>query len=53
MNSLRGLVYYAGSNPERVFGLTRDQIRDRYQDYVDKFSIRIEKGHSRTQSIDA
>lgn len=33
-------------NPERDFGVTRDQIRDRYQDYIDKFSIRIEEDHA-------
>ena len=33
-------------NPERDFGVTRDQIRRRYQEYIDKFSIRIEKRHA-------
>ena len=33
-------------NPERDFGVTRDQIRQRYQEYIDKFSIRIEERHA-------
>ena len=33
-------------NPERDFGVTRDRIRDRYQDYIDKFCIRIEEEHA-------
>ena len=32
--------------PERDFGVTRDQVRDRYADYVEKFSIRIEEDHA-------
>ena len=33
-------------NPERDFGVTRDSVRDRYQDYIEKFSIRIEEDHA-------
>ena len=33
-------------NPKRDFGVTREQIRNRYQSYVDKFSIRIEEDHA-------
>ena len=33
-------------NPERDFGVTRAQIRDRYQAYIDKFDIRIEESHA-------
>ncbi len=33
-------------NPERDFGVTREQIRSRYQDYIEKFSIRIEEDHA-------
>lgn len=33
-------------NPERDFGVTRSQIRERYKDYVEKFSIRIEEQHA-------
>jgi len=33
-------------NPERDFGVTRDQIRNRYRDYVEKFSVRIEEKHA-------
>ena len=33
-------------NPERDFGVTREQIRNRYQSYIDKFSIRIEENHA-------
>jgi len=33
-------------NPERDFGVTREDIRARYQTYVDKFSIQVEKQHS-------
>ena len=36
------LVY----NPERDFGVTREQIRERYADYIKKFSIRIEESHA-------
>ena len=32
--------------PERDFGVTRGQVRDRYRDYIEKFSIRIEKDHA-------
>ena len=32
--------------PERDFGVTRDQVRHRYADYVEKFSIRIEEDHA-------
>lgn len=33
-------------NPERDFGVTRDQVRDRYTAYIEKFSIKIEQKHS-------
>ena len=33
-------------NPERDFGVTREQIRDQYQRYIDRFSIRIEENHA-------
>ena len=33
-------------NPERDFGVTREQIRNRYQAYIEKFSIRIEENHA-------
>ena len=33
-------------NPERDFGVTREQIRDRYQAYIEKFSVRIEEHHA-------
>ena len=33
-------------NPKRDFGVTREQIRNRYQSYIDKFSIRIEENHA-------
>ena len=33
-------------NPERDFGVTREQIRHRYQNYIDRFSIRIEENHA-------
>ncbi len=33
-------------NPERDFGVTREQIRNRYRNYMDKFSIRIEENHA-------
>lgn len=33
-------------NPERDFGVTREQIRNRYQSYIDKFSIRVEENHA-------
>ena len=33
-------------NPERDFGVTREQIRDRYQSYIDRFSIRVEENHA-------
>lgn len=33
-------------NPERDFGVSREQIRERYQTYVDKFSIKVEHEHS-------
>ena len=32
--------------PERDFGVTRGQVRDRYVDYIEKFSIRIEEDHA-------
>ena len=32
--------------PERDFGVTRDQVRNRYVDYMEKFSIRIEEDHA-------
>ena len=32
-------------NPERDFGVTRDEIRQRYQAYIDKFSIKVEQKH--------
>lgn len=35
-----------GYNPERDFGVTREHIRERYKDYIEKFSIRIEEMHS-------
>lgn len=35
-----------GYNPERDFGVTRDQLRERYQSYIDKFSIKIEQQHA-------
>ena len=35
-----------GYNSERDFGVTREQIRERYQNYVDKFSIKVEHEHS-------
>lgn len=33
-------------NPERDFGVTREQIRSQYQSYIEKFSIRIEEDHA-------
>lgn len=33
-------------NPERDFGVTRDQVRERYQYYIDKFSIKVESSHA-------
>ena len=33
-------------NPERDFGVTREQVRQRYQSYINKFSIRIEERHA-------
>ena len=33
-------------NPERDFGVTRDSVRDRYKDYIEKFSIRLEEDHA-------
>lgn len=36
------LVY----NPERDFGITREEIRERYLPYIDKFSIKIEQSHA-------
>ena len=33
-------------NPKRDFGVTREQIRNRYQSYIDKFSIRVEENHA-------
>ena len=33
-------------NPERDFGVTRDEIRQRYQAYIEKFSIRVEQKHA-------
>lgn len=35
-----------GYNPERDFGVTRDQVRERYQDYIEKFSIKVEEKHA-------
>ena len=32
--------------PERDFGVTRQQVRDRYVNYIEKFSIRIEEDHA-------
>ena len=32
--------------PERDFGVTRAQVRNRYVDYVERFSIRIEEDHA-------
>lgn len=36
------LVY----NPERDFGVTRDEVRRRYQHYIDKFAVRVERKHA-------
>lgn len=36
------LVY----NPERDFGVSRDQVREKYQNYIKKFSIKIEEKHA-------
>lgn len=33
-------------NPERDFDVTRNQVRARYQDYINKFSIKIEEKHA-------
>lgn len=33
-------------HPKRDFGVTREQIRNRYQSYIEKFSIRIEEDHA-------
>lgn len=33
-------------NPERDFNVTREHIRERYQAYIEKFSIRIEEEHA-------
>lgn len=35
-----------GYEPERDFGVTRDQIRERYQGYIDKFGVRVEQKHA-------
>ena len=32
--------------PERDFGVTREQVRNRYKNYIEKFSIRIEEDHA-------
>ena len=33
-------------NPERDFGVTREQIRNRYRSYIEKFSVAIEEDHA-------
>ena len=35
-----------GYNPERDFGVTREEIRDRYREYIDKFSVKTEETHA-------
>lgn len=35
-----------GYNPERDFAVTRNQVRERYQEYIEKFSIQIEETHA-------